>query len=44
MQAIMEQAGMRTKAQAVCFALPVTAVAGMRLIRPPQDEEEGKTQ
>ena len=44
MQAIMEQAGMRTKAQAVCFALPVTAVAGMRLIRPPQDEEEGKAQ
>ena len=42
MQAIMEQAGMRTKAQAVCFALPVTAVAGMRLIQPPQDEEEGK--
>lgn len=42
MQAIMEQAGMRTKAQAVCFALPVTAVAGMRLIQPPQDEDEGK--
>jgi len=39
MRAIMERAGMRTKAQAVCFALPVTAVAGMRLLRPQQEEE-----
>ena len=34
MRAIMEQTGMRTKAQAICFALPVTAVAGMRLLQP----------
>ena len=40
MKAIMDQAGMRTKAQAVCFALPVTAVAGMRLIQPTADEGE----
>ncbi len=38
MQAIMEQAGIRTKAQGICFALPVTAVAGMRLMQPQQDE------
>ena len=39
MNAIMEKAGMRTEAQAICFALPVTAVAGMRLIQPQPDEE-----
>ncbi len=34
LQAILEQAGLRTKAQAIAFSLPVTAVAGMRLIDP----------
>ena len=38
MRAIMDQAGLRTKAQAVCFSLPVTAVAGMRLISFQQEE------
>lgn len=36
LQSIIEQAGLRTKAQAIAFSLPVTAVAGMRLI----DSEE----
>ena len=36
MQAIMEYAGFQTDAQAVCFSLPVTETAGMRLI----DREE----
>lgn len=38
MRAIMESAGIRSKAQAVCFSLPVTEAAGMRLL-PPDDEE-----
>ena len=37
MKAIMDQAGMRTKAEAICFALPVTAVAGMRLMQSPEE-------
>lgn len=36
MQAVMEYAGFQTDAQAVCFSLPVTETAGMRLI----DREE----
>ena len=36
MKAVMEQAGLRSKAQAIAFSLPVNAVAGMRL----QEEEE----
>ena len=39
MRAIMEQSGIRTKAQAICFSLPVTTVAGMRLT--PLAVEEG---
>lgn len=39
MRAIMEQTGMQTEAQGICFALPVTAVAGMRLLQPQQEEE-----
>lgn len=38
MQAVIDQAGLQTKAQAIAFSLPVTAVAGMRLIDP---EESG---
>lgn len=37
MSAIMEQAGLKTNAKAIAFSLPVTAVAGMRLI---EDEQE----
>ena len=36
MKAVMDQAGMRTKAQAVVFSLPVTDLAGLRLL-----EEDG---
>ena len=32
MSAIMEKAGMGTKAKTIVFSLPVTDVAGMRLI------------
>ena len=38
MRAVMDKAGLRTKAQAVCFAMPVTDVAGMRLIGLQQTE------
>ena len=31
-KAIMEEAGLRSKAQAIAFSLPVSAVAGMRLV------------
>lgn len=37
MKAVMTQAGMQTKAQAVVFSLPVTDLAGLRLL-----EEEGE--
>ena len=36
MQAIMEKAGLQTKAGAICFSLPVTEIAGLRRL----DEEE----
>ena len=39
MRAIMDQSGIRSKAQAICFSLPVTEVAGMRLT--PLTMEEG---
>lgn len=32
MRAVMDQAGLKTKAQAIAFSLPVNAVAGMRLL------------
>lgn len=38
MKAVMEDAGIKSKAQAVCFSLPVSATAGMRLID--MDDEE----
>ena len=31
-KAIMEEAGLRSKAQAIAFSLPVSSVAGMRLV------------
>lgn len=37
MKAIMEQAGLQTRAKAIVFSLPVTDTAGLRLI---EDEEE----
>lgn len=37
MKSVMEQAGLTTQAKAIAFSLPVTAVAGMRLM---QEEEE----
>ena len=40
MQAIMEQAGLETEAQAVVFSLPVTDTAGLRLIEQYEEEEE----
>ena len=36
MRAIMEKAGLQTKAGAICFSLPVTEIAGLRRL----DEEE----
>ena len=38
MKAVIAQAGMRTKAQAVVFSLPVTDLAGLRLL-----EEDGES-
>lgn len=37
MKAIMEQAGLQTRAKAIAFSLPVTDTAGLRLV---EDEEE----
>lgn len=37
MRAVMDQAGLQSKAKAIAFSLPVSAVAGMRLM----EEEEG---
>lgn len=39
MQAIMEEAGMNSKAKSIVFSLPVTSTAGMRLMEPPEDAE-----
>ena len=38
MQAIMNKAGMSTKAQSIVFSLPVTSTAGMRLMEENKDE------
>ncbi len=38
MHAIMNEAGLTSKAQAVCFSLPVTATAGMRLAADSDEE------
>lgn len=42
MRAIMDGTGLRSEAQAVCFSLPVTATAGMRLMQqtPEEDAED----
>ncbi|MDO4308657.1 MAG: P-II family nitrogen regulator [Eubacteriales bacterium] len=39
MQAVMEEAGMNSKAKTIVFSLPVTSTAGMRLMEPPEDTE-----
>ena len=39
MQAIMEKAGLNTRAQAIAFSLPVTDVAGMRLAEMNEEED-----
>ena len=39
-KAIMEEAGLRSKAQAIAFSLPVSAVAGMRLVEADENEEK----
>ncbi len=39
MRAIMEDAGMNSKAKSIVFSLPVTSTAGMRLTEPPEDSE-----
>jgi len=38
MRAVMEQAGLTTKARAIAFSLPVTSTAGMRLLKEDTDE------
>ena len=40
MKAIMEEAGLRSKAQAIAFSLPVSSVAGMRLIEANQESDK----
>ena len=40
MNAIMEKAGLTTKAKAIVFSLPVTDTAGMRLTEEAAEEEE----
>ncbi len=40
MRAIMDQTGIRSKAQAICFSLPVSATAGLRLAEPEQEKNE----
>ena len=37
MKAVMEQAGLTTDAKAIAFSLPVTSVAGMRLMEEEQE-------
>ncbi len=39
MQAVMEQAGLKAKAKAIAFSLPVTDVAGMRLLEEAENLE-----
>lgn len=40
MKAIMEEAGMNSKAKSIVFSLPVTSTAGMRLMEEPVENEE----
>ena len=39
MQAIMEDAGMSSKAKSIVFSLPVTSTAGMRMMELKEEEE-----
>lgn len=39
MRAIMDEAGMDTKAKSIVFSLPVTSTAGMRMLELPKDDE-----
>ena len=41
MRAIMDKAGLSTKAQSIVFSLPVTGTAGMRLLELAGDETDG---
>ena len=41
MRAIMDKAGLNTKAQSIVFSLPVTGTAGMRLLELAGDETDG---
>ncbi len=41
MKAIMDEAGIGTKAGAICFSLPVTSVAGIRMLADMKDMDEG---
>ena len=43
MKAIIEKAGPGTKASAICFSLPVTAVEGLRRVTD-EDDEEAETE
>jgi len=38
MKAIMEEAGLSSKAKTIVFSLPVTSTAGMRLLEEPEDD------
>ena len=40
MKAIMEQAGLESKARSIVFSLPVSDTAGMRLLEIGEEEEE----
>lgn len=40
MRAIMDRAGLKSKAQAITFSLPVTGTAGMRLLEQPPENED----
>ena len=42
MRAIMDKAGLGTKAQSIVFSLPVTGTAGMRLLELAGDETDGE--
>ena len=38
--AVMAQAGLNTRAHAICFSMPVDQIAGFRLTRPGEEDEE----
>ena len=40
MKAIIAQAGLNTRAHAICFSMPVDQIAGFRLIRPGDEDAE----